>query len=76
VALSGIDEQHLADANLAAMRSIIEAETAAGDDEGDRNRVAMLRHLLARIETQSHHAHRPAISDLLEAERARAIARI
>src|SRR5205823_7400756 len=41
-----------------------------GDDERDRNRIAVLGHVLARIEPQADHAHRPAVRDLLEADRA------
>ena len=53
----------------AFMRSVIEVKTAHGDDQRDRYRVAVLWHLLARLEPEPDHAHRPAVRDLFESER-------
>jgi hypothetical protein len=34
----------------------------------------VLRYVLAGLQAQAHHAHRPAVRDLLESERARLLA--
>ena len=70
VPLAGIDQQHLSRAHHAAVLAIVELEPAAGDDQGDRDRVAVLRHVLARLEPQADDTHRAAVGNLLEPERA------
>src|SRR6266480_6636309 len=46
-------------------------QAAAGDDQSDRNRVAMLGHGLAGLEAQTDNSHRAAVGDLLKPEWAR-----
>src|SRR3989442_1297392 len=48
--LAGVDQEHLAGADCALMRSVIEMKAAHGDDQRDRDRVAVLRHSLARLQ--------------------------
>jgi 2-phosphosulfolactate phosphatase len=76
VPLAWIDQQHLAHADLAGLRPVVETESTAGHDQGDRYRVAVLGHGLAWLQAQPDDAHRPAVRDLLEAKRARAFARL
>ena len=76
VALAGVDQEHLSDPDLTRSHAVIEPEAPAGHYQCDRYGVAVLRHGLARVKAQPDHAHRPAIGDLLEAERARAFARL
>src|SRR5882762_11264265 len=69
VALAGVDQEHLARVDRALVQSIVEVKAANGDDQRDWDRVAVLRHLLPRLEPEPDHAHRPAVCDLLETER-------
>jgi 2-phosphosulfolactate phosphatase len=68
VTLTRIDQQHLADADLSGDDPVVEPQTAAGDDQRHRDGVAMLGHVLARLEAQTDDTHRTAVRDLLEAE--------
>ncbi len=68
MSLAGVDEEHLAGADLARRSAVIEVKPAFGDDERDRDGVAMLGNVLSRFEPQADDAHRSAVSDLLEAE--------
>lgn len=74
--LARVDEQHLAYADLALSRTVVELEAPARDDQSHRDGVAMLGHGLARLEAQTDDAHRAAVCDLLESERAWAFARV
>jgi 2-phosphosulfolactate phosphatase len=74
VALARVDEQHLTSADLTALGPVIEQQASACHDERDRDRVAVLGHALARQQTQADDAHRTAIRDLLEPERAWSVA--
>jgi len=55
------------------MHPVVEVEAAAGDDQCDRDRVAVLGHGLARFEAQADHAHGTAVRDLLEAKGTRLV---
>lgn len=68
--LSGIDEQHLSSADLALLQSVVEMKAALGHDQRDRDRVSVLGHVLPRFQSQSDHAHRSAVRDLLETKSA------
>jgi 2-phosphosulfolactate phosphatase len=68
VPFAGVDQKHLARSNVTRLRAVIEMQAPVCDDERDWDGVAVLGHGLARFETQAHHAHRPAIRDLLEPE--------
>ena len=72
--LARIDEQHLAGADLTGCGAVVEQQAARGHDHGDRYRVAVLGYDLARLEPQPNDPHRPAVRDLLKAERARLLA--
>lgn len=65
---AGIDEQHLPNFNLGPPLAIMEVQDTEGDDQRDRDGVAMLGDLLAGLEAKADHPHRTAVSDLLEAE--------
>ncbi len=69
VALAGVDEEHLAGANLALPRAIVEVKVADGHDERYGDGVTVLGDFLAGLEPEPHHSHRSAVGDLLEAER-------
>jgi len=75
VTFARVNEEHLADSDLAAVRTI-EAQPAGRDDEGHRDGVPVLGHPLARLEPQADHPHRAAVRDLLETERTPGIARV
>ena len=66
--LTWVDEEHLARANLSVARSVEKMKAAHGDDQRNRDRVAVLGHVLARLQTQPHNSHRSAIGDLLETD--------
>jgi hypothetical protein len=68
VPLARIDQQHLAGTDLSRLRAIVELQPPLRHDERNWNRVAVLRHFLARLEPQTNDAHRPAVRDLLKAE--------
>lgn len=69
-----VDEQHLARTDLARLRAVVEPEPSSGDDQRDRDRVAVLGHALAGFQAQADDAHRTAVADLFEAEGAWTIA--
>jgi len=68
VPFAGGDQQHLAGADLAGADAVVDMEAARGDDQRHRNRVAVLRHVLARGQAQADNARRPGVRDLPEAE--------
>ena len=68
MALSGIDEQHLARPHLGPALTVVEVQRARRDDERHRDRIAMFRHLLSGLEAEPDHTHRAAVGDLFEAE--------
>jgi 2-phosphosulfolactate phosphatase len=72
--LARVDEKHLARADLARPRPVVELEPASSDDERDGDRVAVLRHSLAWLQAQADDPHGPAVRYLLESERTRSIA--
>ena len=74
VAFTWVDEEHLAGPDLAGLRAVVEMESPACDDHRHWNCVAVLGHDLARLEAKPDDAHRTAVGDLLEAERAWTIA--
>ena len=74
MALAGVDQQHLADADLPGMHAVVEEQPPIRDDQRDRNCVAVLGHPLAGLEAQADDAHRPAVGDLFEAEGTRLLA--
>jgi 2-phosphosulfolactate phosphatase len=71
VPLTRVDEEHLASTDCPFSVPVVKAQTSSGHDQRDRDRVAVLGHVLARLETKADHAHRSAICDLLKAERSR-----
>jgi hypothetical protein len=70
VALAGVDQKHLTGPNVALPRAIVEVKVADGHDERYGDGVAVLGDSLAGLEPEADHAHRSAVADLLEAERA------
>ncbi len=68
VSLARVDEQHLARANLGPFLSVVEMQRTDGHDQRHRDGVAVLGHVLACLEAQPDHAHRAAVTDLLEAD--------
>ena len=76
MALTRVDQEHLAGPDLARPHTVIEVEATSGHDQRDGYRVAVLRDGLARLQAQADDPHRPAISDLLEAKRARTIPQV
>ena len=75
VPLARIDQQHLTSADLSGFRPVVEVQAPFGDDQGDRYRVPMLGHFLARLEAQANDPHRPAVGDLLKAKGTMLVAR-
>lgn len=71
VPLAGVDEQHLAGADLAGLRSIVEMQPSVSHYQRDWNRVPMLGDTLARLQAQADDSHRAAVGYLLEAKRSR-----
>jgi hypothetical protein len=64
--LAGIDEEHLSHTDFASLQPIVEMKAALGHDQRDGNRVSVLGHVLPRFQSQSDHAHRSTVGDLLE----------
>lgn len=71
--LARVDQQHLTRSYVARLHAVVEVQAAAGHDDRDRDRVAVLGHRLAGLEAQADDAHRAAIGDLLEPERSRLV---
>jgi hypothetical protein len=68
VALSWVDQQHLAYPDLSLILSVVEMQVALGHYQRNRDRVAVLRNVLTRLQPQSDHTHRSTVGDLLEAD--------
>jgi len=73
--LSGVDEQHLSSADLAMLQPVVKMKAAFGHDQRDGDGVSVLGHVLPRFQSQADHAHRSAVSDLLETKSAMTLAR-
>jgi hypothetical protein len=69
MSLARVDQHHLARANVAFLGAVVEMKSALGDDQSDRDRVAVLWHLLTWLQPEPDNAHRPAVGDLLETKR-------
>jgi hypothetical protein len=68
VPLAWVDQQHLAGRDLSLAAPVVEVEVADRDDQGHWDRVAVLWNILSWLQPQTDHAHRSAVSDLLEAK--------
>jgi hypothetical protein len=64
--LPRVDEHHLSRADVASIQPVVEVKAALGHDQRDGDRVSMLGHVLPRFQSESDHAHRSTVGDLLE----------
>jgi hypothetical protein len=64
--LARVDQEHLAGVDRPFVRPIVEMQAPHRNDQRDRDGIAVLGHLLARLQSKSDHTHRAAVRDLLE----------